>query len=96
MFTELLLMFTESSWRRVSGPSLSTGRLRPGGEALPRPPLAEPRQSHQQQLGAAGPGDAGEPHQGGTDRRPRRVRAALIGRQFISDIHLMLEQQEKL
>lgn len=52
--------------RLVSSLLISTGRLRSGGETLPRPPLAEPRQSHQQHLRAPQPGERGARRQGRT------------------------------
>ena len=51
--------------------AFSAGRLCSGGEALPRPPLAEPGQSHKQHVRTAQPGERGERCQGRSDRGPR-------------------------
>ena len=65
--------------RQTSFFFILTGRLRSGGETLPRPPLAEPRQSHQQHLWAPQPGEGGERHKGRPHRGPRWVRPSQSG-----------------
>lgn len=67
---------------------ISTGRLCSGGETLPRPPLAEPRQSHQQHLWAPQPGEGGERHKGRPHCGPRWVRPSQSGQHLSNPLRI--------
>lgn len=65
-----------------------TGRLCSGGETLHRPPLAEPRQSHQQHLWAPQPGEGGERHKGRPHCGPRWVRPSQSGQHLSNPLKI--------
>lgn len=67
---------------------ISTGRLCSGGETLPRPPLAEPRQSHQQHFWAPQPGEGGERHKGRPHCGPRWVRPSQSGQHLSNPLRI--------